>query len=80
MFDEVNKSGIWKPSMCPHCGNLQREHRKMFWQSDSEDSDGGPLPPRLGTQQNAVTIANDGRFKGHANGSFIRCKNFYGFN
>jgi len=25
MFDQVNRSGIWKPSMCPHCANIQRE-------------------------------------------------------
>ncbi|KAK7364036.1 hypothetical protein VNO80_12370 [Phaseolus coccineus] len=80
MFDEVKRSGIWKPSMCPHCSNIWRKQSRMFWQSDSEDSDGVPLPPHHGSQKNAATNANDGRFKGHANGSFIRCKNFYGFN
>ena len=25
MFDQVNSSGIWKPSMCPHCANIKRE-------------------------------------------------------
>ncbi|KOM54253.1 hypothetical protein LR48_Vigan10g014500 [Vigna angularis] len=79
MFDEVNRSGIWKPSMCPHCRNIQREHSTMFSQSDSED-DVVPLPPRLGNQRNGTTIANDGRFRGHANGSSIICRNFYGFN
>ncbi|BAU02865.1 hypothetical protein LR48_Vigan10g014700 [Vigna angularis] len=79
MFDEVNRSGIWKPTMCPHCRNIQREHSTMFLPSDSED-DVVPLPPRLGNQRNAATIANDGRFRGHANGSYIRCRNFYGFN
>ncbi|WVZ13602.1 hypothetical protein V8G54_011168 [Vigna mungo] len=79
MFDEVNRTGIWKPSMCPHCRNIQREHSRMFSQSDSED-DVVSLPPRLGNQRNAATIANDGRFRGHANGSYIRCRNFYGFN
>ncbi|KAK8470517.1 hypothetical protein PHAVU_004G164350 [Phaseolus vulgaris] len=77
MFDEVNRSGIWKPSMCPHCSNIRRN---MSWLSDSEDSDGVPLPPHHGSQKNAASIANDGRFKGHANGSSIRCKYFYGFN
>ncbi|BAU02864.1 uncharacterized protein HKW66_Vig0123600 [Vigna angularis] len=78
MFDEVNRSGIWKPSMCPHCRNIRREHNRMFLQSDSED-DVVPLPPR-GSQRKAATITNDGRFTGHANGSYIRCRNFYGFN
>jgi len=79
MFDEVNRSGIWKPSMCRHCYNIGKKHNRMFWQSDSEDSDGVPLPPHLGSQKNAASIANDGRFRGHGNGSFIRCRNFYGF-
>ncbi|KAL9324584.1 hypothetical protein ACSQ67_009441 [Phaseolus vulgaris] len=77
MFDEVNRSGIWKPSMCPHCSNIRRN---MSWLSDSEDSDSVPLPPHHGSQKNKASIANDGRFKGHANGSSIRCKYFYGFN
>ncbi|WVZ14569.1 hypothetical protein V8G54_012135 [Vigna mungo] len=77
MFNEVNKTGIWKPSMCPHCRNIRREHSRM--QSDSED-DVVPLPPRLGSQRNPTTIANNGRFRGHANGSYIRCRNFYGYN
>ncbi|WVZ14571.1 hypothetical protein V8G54_012137 [Vigna mungo] len=76
MFDEVNRSGIWKPSMCPHCRNIQREHTRMFSQSDSED-DVVPFPAQLGNQRNAATIANDGRFRGHANGNYIRCRNFY---
>ncbi|WVZ14573.1 hypothetical protein V8G54_012139 [Vigna mungo] len=66
MFDEVNRTGIWKPSMCPHCRNNQRKHSRMFSQSDSED-DVVPFPARLGNQRNAATIANDGRFRGHAN-------------
>ena len=28
MFDQVNKSGIWKPTMCPHCHNIQREYSR----------------------------------------------------
>ncbi|XP_014513709.1 uncharacterized protein LOC106772067 [Vigna radiata var. radiata] len=76
MFNEVNTTGIWKPSLCPHCSNIRREHSTMFSQSDSEDNV-VPLPPRLGSQRNATTIANNGRFRGHANGSYIRCRNFY---
>ncbi|KAL9324589.1 hypothetical protein ACSQ67_009446 [Phaseolus vulgaris] len=71
MFDEVNRSGIWKASMCPHCGNIRRSMSSS--QSDSEDS--------YGRQRNAVRIYNgDGKFNGHANGSSIRCRYFYAFN
>ncbi|KAL9324586.1 hypothetical protein ACSQ67_009443 [Phaseolus vulgaris] len=67
MFDEVKRSGIWKPSMCPHCSNIRRN--MSSWQSDSEESDG--------RQRNAVRIYNaDGRFNGHACGASIRCTNF----
>ncbi|KAL9324588.1 hypothetical protein ACSQ67_009445 [Phaseolus vulgaris] len=67
MFDEVYRSGIWKPSMRPHCGNIRRN--MSSWQSDSEESDG--------RQRNAVRIYNaDGRFNGHANGASIRCRYF----
>ncbi|BAU02869.1 hypothetical protein VIGAN_11246400 [Vigna angularis var. angularis] len=76
MFKGVNRTGIWKPSMCLHCINIQREHSRM--QSDSEDNDGVPLQPSLGTRQKVTSIVNDGRFRGHANGSIIKCKNFYG--
>ncbi|KAL9324585.1 hypothetical protein ACSQ67_009442 [Phaseolus vulgaris] len=67
MFHEVNRSGIWKPSMCPHCGNVRRNMSSS--QSDREESDG--------RQRNAVRINNGGRFNGHANGSSITCTNFY---
>jgi len=67
MFNEVNRSGIWKPSMCPQCGNVRRNMSSS--QSDSEESDG--------RQRNAVRIYNaDGRFNGHANGASIRCRYF----
>ncbi|WVZ14577.1 hypothetical protein V8G54_012143 [Vigna mungo] len=56
---------------------IKREDRRM--KSDSEDNDGVPLPPSLGTQQNITSIANDGRFKGHAHGSIIKCKKFLRF-
>ncbi|KAL9324615.1 hypothetical protein ACSQ67_009472 [Phaseolus vulgaris] len=42
MFAEVNRTGIWKPTMCPHCHHKRRG--KMFWQSDSEDSDCVSIP------------------------------------
>ena len=69
-------------TMCPHCTNIRRDRSKMFCQSDSgaQDSDGVSTPPRRrGSRQNA-SIANDWRFRGHANGSSIRCKYFYANN
>lgn len=72
MFEEVNRSGIWKPSMCPHCGNNRREYSRMFLQSDSEDNDHG-------RPQNAVTIENSGRFRGHGCGARVG-RDFYVFN
>jgi len=76
MFNQVNESGIWKPSMCPDCG----KHSRVSWQSDFEDNDGVPLSPPQGSRQNAVTIVNDGRFRGHAPGASIRCMNFNAYN
>jgi len=70
MFQRVNRTGIWKP-------NIRSENSRMFSQSDSEDNDGVSLLPNLGSQRNATTIANDGRFRGHANGSVIRCRNVW---
>lgn len=43
MFDEVNRTGIWKPTMRPHCPSRRG---RMFWQSDTEDNDRVPREPR----------------------------------
>lgn len=80
MIGEVNRTGSWKPSMCPHCDQSRRHHRRMARQSDTEDSDSDLLPSFRASWQNAKRIVNSGRFRGHANGSSIWCKNFYGFN
>ncbi|TKY44602.1 hypothetical protein E2542_SST30879 [Spatholobus suberectus] len=69
MFDQVNKTGKWKPTMCPHCYSLRRG-RMMFWQSDSEDSDSVLVPPRHG-RQSARGIDNFGTFRGNGIGNFI---------
>nr|XP_007152868.1 hypothetical protein PHAVU_004G167000g [Phaseolus vulgaris]ESW24862.1 hypothetical protein PHAVU_004G167000g [Phaseolus vulgaris] len=67
MFDEVKRTGIWKPSMCPHCHNKRRG--KVFWQSDSEDSDSISIPVPRATPKNARGVSNGGRFKGNGNGN-----------
>ncbi|RDX64467.1 hypothetical protein CR513_56978, partial [Mucuna pruriens] len=70
MFEQVNRTGIWKPTMCPHCDNIRRG--RMFWMSDGEDSDSVPiLSRRRDGRQDATSIANHGRFNGHGNGNFI---------
>ncbi|XP_061355299.1 uncharacterized protein LOC133299821 isoform X2 [Gastrolobium bilobum] len=72
MFDEVNRTRIWKPTSCPHCANIQRQRNFMF--SDSEDSDNNNnLPearPRSRNQDSGSFLANDGVVKGNGNGNF----------
>lgn len=65
MFEEISRTGMWKPTMCPHCTNIQRQHR---WQSESEDSDKLPTTLTLGSQQK---VRNNGVFVGGANGGIF---------
>ncbi|RDX91848.1 hypothetical protein CR513_26111, partial [Mucuna pruriens] len=67
LFDQVKRTGIWKPSFCPHCANIKRIADLTFWPSDSEDIDTVPEPPRRGGKG----ITNDGKFLGNGNGNFI---------
>ncbi|WVZ15918.1 hypothetical protein V8G54_013484 [Vigna mungo] len=69
MFDEVKRTGIWKPTMCPHCDHKRKG--KLFWQSDSEDSDSVYMPLPRATPKNARGVSNGGRFRGNGNGNFI---------
>ncbi|KAK8470531.1 hypothetical protein PHAVU_004G167700 [Phaseolus vulgaris] len=69
MFDEVYKTGTWKPTMCPHCHNKRRG--KGFWQSDSEDSDSVSIPVPRATPKNARGVSNCGRFQGNGNGNIF---------
>jgi len=66
--DEVRRTGIWKPTMCPHCDHKRRG--KLFWQSESEDSDSVSIPvPTRATPRNARGVSNGGRFRGNGNGN-----------
>ena len=67
VFAEVSRTGIWKPTMCPHCHHKRRG--KMFWQSDSEDSDSVSIPVPRATPKNARGVSNGGRFQGNGNGN-----------
>ncbi|KAK2397826.1 hypothetical protein QL285_059364 [Trifolium repens] len=75
MFDEVRKTGIWKPTSCPHCAKIkkQQQHNRMPWQqSETEDSDNFRPPRRnVPKQIGGSVIANDGAIKGNHNGNVI---------
>ncbi|WJX25916.1 hypothetical protein P8452_14904 [Trifolium repens] len=75
MFDEVRKTGIWKPTSCPHCAKIkkQQQHNRMPWQqSETEDSDNFRPPRRnVPKQMGGSVIANDGAIKGNHNGNVI---------
>lgn len=68
MFDEVRITGIWKPAICPHCANIQKQRvAAMSSRSDSEDSDKFLLPrPLHPPNQNVVsTTNNNGEYTGN---------------
>ncbi|XP_047158660.1 uncharacterized protein LOC124829239 [Vigna umbellata] len=67
LFGEALRTRMWKPSMCPHCYHKLRG--KMFWQSDSEESDSVSMPLPRATPRNARGVSNGGRFKGNGNGN-----------
>ncbi|KAK2397812.1 hypothetical protein P8452_18690 [Trifolium repens] len=75
MFDEVRKTGIWKPTSCPQCAKIkkQQQHNRMPWQqSETEDSDNFRPPRRnVPKQIGGSVIANDGAIKGNHNGNVI---------
>lgn len=57
MFEEVERTGIWKPTACPHCENIQR----------NEDSDSlHAAPVHVSNEQSAK---NNGQFLGDGSGS-----------
>lgn len=69
MFDEVGKTGIWKPTICPHCAKLHKMQRNWS-QSESEESDNFPPPRRnFPKQMGRSVVANAGQVKGNNNGN-----------
>ncbi|KHN45621.1 uncharacterized protein LOC114368886 [Glycine soja] len=63
LFDQVRSTGVWNPSMCPHCAAQDPRPR-------SRDS---VVPV---ARPHARLFANEGRFAGTGNGGKIRCRNF----
>lgn len=73
MFEQVLKTGVWKPMACPHCATIQSQSSDISRQSESEDNDSIPLARLLrGPKQDARSvIANDGVIRGNNNGNLI---------
>ncbi|BAU02897.1 hypothetical protein VIGAN_11249300, partial [Vigna angularis var. angularis] len=69
LFDEAMRTKIWKPTLCPHCANIQKQRSTMISQSDSDDSESVPVARRHGgSQKNLRLVDNGGRFNGNGNG------------
>ncbi|XP_027923708.1 uncharacterized protein LOC114181445 [Vigna unguiculata] len=75
LFGEAVRTKIWKPTLCPHCANIQKQRSTMIWQSESDDSESVPVARRHGGGQKILrTVNNGGRFNGNGNGNFIENK------
>ncbi|ESW24866.1 hypothetical protein PHAVU_004G167400 [Phaseolus vulgaris] len=80
LFEEAMRTKIWKPTLCPHCANIQKQRSMMTWQSDSDDSESVPVARRHGGSQNNLrTVNNGGRFIGNDNGNYTENKNKFMF-
>nr|XP_007152876.1 hypothetical protein PHAVU_004G167800g [Phaseolus vulgaris]ESW24870.1 hypothetical protein PHAVU_004G167800g [Phaseolus vulgaris] len=59
LFEEAMRSKIWKPTLCPHCANIQKQSSMMTSQSDSDDRESVPVARRHGENQlNLKAVAN----------------------
>ncbi|ESW24860.1 hypothetical protein PHAVU_004G166800 [Phaseolus vulgaris] len=75
LFQEAMRSKIWKPTLCPHCANIQKQLNMMTWQSDSDSSESVPVARRHGgSQKSSRTVNNGGRFNGDGNGNYTEIK------
>jgi len=71
LFEEAMRTKIWKPTLCPHCDNIQKQRSMMTWQSDSDDSESVPMARRHGGSRNNLRMVdNGGRFNGNGNGNY----------
>ncbi|WVZ15920.1 hypothetical protein V8G54_013486 [Vigna mungo] len=70
LFDEAMRTQIWKPTLCPHCANIQKQRSTMISQSDSDDSNSVPVTWRPGSSKKKVTMNNSGLFNGNENGKY----------
>jgi hypothetical protein len=69
MFEKVSKTGIWKPTSCPHCARIKKQQQHNLMPSETEDSDNFPPPRRSVAKQMGVccVMNNDGAIKGNHN-------------
>ncbi|XP_017437921.1 uncharacterized protein LOC108343972 [Vigna angularis] len=66
LFDEVMRTKIWKPTLCPHCATIQKQPSTKISQSDSDDSKSVPVARRHGgSQENLRVVDNGGKFNGN---------------
>ncbi|KAL9324616.1 hypothetical protein ACSQ67_009473 [Phaseolus vulgaris] len=71
LFEEAMRSKIWKPTLCPHCANIQKQSSMMTSQSDSDDRESVPVARRHGgSQKSSRTVNNGGKFNGNGNGNY----------
>jgi len=71
LFQEAMKTKIWKPTLCPHCANIQKQRSTTTWQSDSDSSESVPVARRHGgSQKSSRTDNNGGKFNGNGNGNY----------
>jgi len=69
LFGEAMRTKVWKPTLCPHCANIQMQRSTMTWPSDSDDSESVPVARRHGGSQKR-TVKNGGLFNGNRNGNY----------
>ncbi|XP_012574774.1 uncharacterized protein [Cicer arietinum] len=77
MFHEVMKTGIWKPTICPHCASIKRKESDELLESEEDSEEDFPPQGFYGPKLNfGSIIANGGAVRGNNNGNLIVKKLF----